>query len=98
MASAGQRRDLHFHAVRSIRQCSLEVRTDKLTAAYPADAPTLREQNPYLWRLSGFGSSGRPMQDSRYGFDNVSFPAADGVGSLTASVASLKAPGPKFRR
>ena len=64
------------------------VRTDKLTADYPADAPALREQRPYLWRLSGVGSSGKPVQDSRYGL--VTFlSSADSV-ALTALVANLK--------
>ncbi|HEY0075215.1 MAG TPA: hypothetical protein VGB77_14040 [Abditibacteriaceae bacterium] len=43
------------------------VQTDKLFAEFPANAPALREQRPYLWRLSGFGTTGRPVQDSRFG-------------------------------
>ena len=43
------------------------VQTDKLFAEFPTQAPALREQRPYLWRLSGFGTTGRPVQDSRFG-------------------------------
>ncbi len=65
------------------------VRTDKLSADYPDDAPELREHRPYLWRLSGFGNSSKPVQESRFGL--VTFlSAADGT-ALTKTVADLEA-------
>ena len=65
------------------------VRTNKLSADYPADAPPLRDQKTYLWRLSGFGNSGKPVQDSRFGL--VTFLAAADDAALAKTVADLQA-------
>ncbi len=64
------------------------VQTDKLTADYPADAPALREQRPYLWRLSGVGNSGKLVQDSRYGL--VTFLSETDGAALAKTAADLK--------
>lgn len=65
------------------------VKTKDLSADYPADAPELRAERPYLWRLSGFGESGKPVQDSRCGL--VTFlPPASGA-TLTKMTGELQA-------
>lgn len=64
------------------------TKTDKLSADYPADAPELRFERPYLWRLSGFANSGKPVQDSRAGL--VTFLSPTEGSSLNSTVADLQ--------
>jgi hypothetical protein len=64
------------------------ARTDKLFAEFPADAPVLREQRPYLWRLSGFGTTGKPVIDSRFGL--VTFLSSDEGAALTKLAGELQ--------
>lgn len=65
------------------------VRSDKLSANYPAEAPELRQQRPYLWQLSGFGNSGKAVDKSRSGL--VTFLAPADATALTKLAADLQA-------
>jgi hypothetical protein len=41
--------------------------TDQTRVAYPADAPSLVEKQPYLWKVIGFGTTGKALV-GRWGF------------------------------
>lgn len=50
------------------------TRTDATSAAYPATAMALVEKRPYLWRITAFGASGKPVE-SRSGLITILTPA-----------------------
>lgn len=65
------------------------VRSSGTTADYPSDMPPLMAKKPYVWKLSGFGESGRPVPDTRWGI--ITFLTTDDQNQLNADVAALKA-------
>ncbi len=61
-------------------------------ADYPATAPQLVERRPYLWKSSGFGATGKPMVESRWGIVTL-LSAADAREMEAAVTASAPSPG-----
>lgn len=61
-------------------------------AAYPPNAPALLERRPYLWKLSGFGATGKPLIESRWGIVTLLSPD-DARDMEAAAVALMPAPG-----
>lgn len=64
------------------------LRTTQTGADYPADAPTLQDKRPYLWRVSAFGASGKPLPESRCGL--ITFLAPENSRALSALAADLQ--------
>jgi len=59
------------------------------SADYPATAPPLQEKRTYMWRLSAFGTSGKPLAESRWGL--ITFLEQADADDLTQKAAALQA-------
>lgn len=63
-------------------------RTTQNIAPFPADTLPLLEKRAYLWQLSGFGLSGKPIPESRCGL--ITFLSPEDATSLANMVADLE--------
>jgi hypothetical protein len=64
------------------------TRTVGTTADYPAELPALDLNKPYLWRLSGFKPSGKPLVESRWGV--MTWLSREDRAALEAAAADLE--------
>ncbi|HEX9998788.1 MAG TPA: hypothetical protein VGB45_16755 [Abditibacterium sp.] len=64
------------------------ISTDQTGAAYSGSV-ALAERKPYLWKLSGFGDSGKPLDQSRWGI--VTPLSSDDAATLDGLVTTLSA-------
>lgn len=61
--------------------------TDQIGLDYPATVAPLAEKRPYLWKLTAFSASGKPVK-SRFGF--VTVLSVEDAKSLDSLIADLK--------
>jgi hypothetical protein len=59
------------------------------SAQYPSDIPPPLDKRPYVWMVSGFGDSGKPVPKTRWGI--ITFLAQADADQLTKDAADLKA-------
>jgi hypothetical protein len=64
------------------------VRTAGMSADYPADLPYFSLQRPYVWRLSPFGKSGKPVPGARWGI--VTFLSKADADQLSAAAREME--------
>jgi len=56
-------------------------------AEYPAELPPFALSRPYIWRLSAFSHSGKPLPESRWGF--VTFLSSQDAAYLTGTTVDI---------
>jgi len=65
------------------------VRTNQTSADYPSDLTPLVSKRPYVWKLSGFGESGKPVVSAPWGI--ITFLTTDDQNQLAADINALNA-------
>jgi len=65
------------------------TRVSGTSAQYPSDLPAPIDKRAYVWTVSGFGASGKPVPKSRWGI--ITFLAQSDANQLTHDAADLKA-------
>jgi hypothetical protein len=65
------------------------VRSTNTTESMPSDIPPLASRRPYVWKLSGFGDSGKPVPQTRWGI--ITLLSSDDQAQLTTDANALKA-------